>query len=752
MPDYDFKALNDKEFEIFCIDLLSEVEKHRFERFKPGKDLGVDGRYFTNANKEIILQCKHWRNTPVTKLINTLRKYEKPKLDKLAPHRYMLAVSNPLSRSNKKSICKALSPYITSDSDIFGLEDLNDLLQKNPLIEQRHYKLWLSSSNVLKNIINNAIIGRSEFSLKEILQHSKRYAVTQNHINALKMLEECRVMLITGEPGVGKTMLADHLCLHYAASGFSFFKIVDDLKEAEAVFDHESKQIFYFDDFLGRNYLDTLKGNKSNYITQFIRRIKNNKNKRLVLTSRTTILNQGKLLNDTFEHDHLQKNEYRLQINSLNDLDKAQILYNHIWHSDLQKSYIHQLYAQHRYGKIVKHKNFNPRIINYITDTIRLKSDCLPTNYWEYIEGHLENPSQIWENPFSAQLDDFNRAMVILVVFNGGEISENILAQAYHRYLAIDENHHLKGRSDFQTNIQLLAESFLSRTVASKSSITIALLNSSIGDYIFNRYCKDEPTIRLAVMSLQTPQSLATLKNIKNNNLLSKCQTISICNAMIDHFTKNNFENVNAQYVSLLCNIYIECSSDLSTTTEKLNHAVSFVLNNKQSDLGLESFRLIKWAVQQKVVTSRQALKFVACYIEMPLSEDKIKEISAILHATSSTTTQYTKITLALKNKAIALIKNDLFYYINIADTFSQANYRKHNRTVTILKDLIEKKLSELGIRCHKKDLSHILESYDIDYELEKYFQNEADDLYQWFPYNPAAVAFNQIDELFDKD
>ena len=50
MPDYDFKALNDKEFEIFCVDLLSEVEKHRFERFKPGKDLGIDGRYFKERN------------------------------------------------------------------------------------------------------------------------------------------------------------------------------------------------------------------------------------------------------------------------------------------------------------------------------------------------------------------------------------------------------------------------------------------------------------------------------------------------------------------------------------------------------------------------------------------------------------------------------------------------------------------------------------------------------------------------------
>lgn len=45
MSDYDFKPLNDKEFEVLCADLLGEVEGQRFERFKVGKDAGVDGRF-----------------------------------------------------------------------------------------------------------------------------------------------------------------------------------------------------------------------------------------------------------------------------------------------------------------------------------------------------------------------------------------------------------------------------------------------------------------------------------------------------------------------------------------------------------------------------------------------------------------------------------------------------------------------------------------------------------------------------------
>lgn len=301
MSDYDFGTLNDKEFEVFCADLLGEVEGCRLERFKPGKDAGVDGRYFAGDGEEVILQCKHWRNSTVKKLIRELTENERPKLDKLKPHKYLLAISNPLSRSDKKVICRALKPYLVSESDIYGKEDLNDLLKKYSHIEQRHYKLWLHSASVLSNVLNNAILGRSAFSLEEIMKSSALYAVTSNHKRALDQLERLGVVIVTGEPGVGKTTLADHLCLYYVAQGFGYAKVADEIREAESIFDADSKQIFYFDDFLGRNYLEALKGHEGSHVTQFIRRVASNKKKRFVLTSRSTILNQGKLLIDSFE-------------------------------------------------------------------------------------------------------------------------------------------------------------------------------------------------------------------------------------------------------------------------------------------------------------------------------------------------------------------------------------------------------------------------------------------------------------------
>lgn len=252
MNDYDFTKLNDKEFEALTIDLIAKVEGRRIERFKPGKDAGVDGRFFATNNSEVVIQCKHWHKSGLQALLRSLKKTEADKVDKLKPARYLFATSVELSRQNKKTISNIFTPYIKSESDILGKEDLNDLLSEHKDIEEKHYKLWLSSTNVLKIILNAAVIGRSSFKVDEINEFSSKYVRTSEHDRALQMLESLRSIIITGEPGVGKTTLADNLCLNYIIDGYELCFIEESISEAEDLFNKEKKQLFYFDDFLGR--------------------------------------------------------------------------------------------------------------------------------------------------------------------------------------------------------------------------------------------------------------------------------------------------------------------------------------------------------------------------------------------------------------------------------------------------------------------------------------------------------------------
>ncbi|MDD5330509.1 MAG: restriction endonuclease [Sulfuricella sp.] len=747
MSDYDFRPLNDKEFEIFCIDLIGDNEGKRFDRFKPGKDGGVDGRFFASNGTEVVLQCKHWLNTPTKQLINRLIKEERPKLDKLKPGRYILAVSNPLSRADKKALHRAFAPYLLTEDDIFGQENLNDLLKQRPIIERRHYKLWLHTTSVLAHILNNAIFGRSEFSLSEIVESSSRYVITDNHAAALNILQTLGILIITGEPGVGKTTLANHLCLHYVTEGYQYLKIDDDIREAESVFDSNTKQIIYFDDFLGSNYLDALRGHEGS-ITLFMRRVAANRNKRLVLTSRSTILNQGKQLIASLEHQNIQRNEYELRIQSLADFDKAKILYNYIWHSGLSPEYIGELYIDKHYRTIISHRNFNPRLISYITDPSRLTT-CPHNKYWDYIAASLSNPAQVWENPFTAQQDDFGRAIILLVVLNGHPIPENILADTYHRYLGLPENTVLHGRHDYLSNIKLLTGSFLNRLLSPHLPAMINLFNPSIADYVLTRYSGDVNAVKLGMLALKTWHSVLTLRNLKRDGRLSPAAALSICETILANLAHQNFAHTTALYVTSLCMTYIMCGGSINNTA--MQAAVLFILASDSEVASDESFDVIRWAVRERIISPGQAIDFLEASFEDAASEEEIGSMVSLLLTIPESTIGHPTLAKKAKNHIVESLAENLESFIATDSAFSRVDdYGDYDKANDELMKLVEEKFDEFGIPYDSADVFRALEDYDVADGLDSYFKNSFDgDDRTWSA--PAVQEIDEIDDLFER-
>ena len=100
-------------------------------------------------------------------------------------------------------------------------------------VEKRHYKLWLASKAVLERALHNAAVTRSEFKVEQVYEKAKRYVASNAFPTAMKMLDEHRVVIIAGPPGVGKTTLVDLLLYRHLEAGYSPVLIQKTIEQGE---------------------------------------------------------------------------------------------------------------------------------------------------------------------------------------------------------------------------------------------------------------------------------------------------------------------------------------------------------------------------------------------------------------------------------------------------------------------------------------------------------------------------------------
>jgi hypothetical protein len=497
---YDYKTLSPQDFEELTRDLLQAEWKVRLEAFKSGRDQGIDLRYAPHNGGKTIVQCKHYASSSFSLLLSHLRDSELLKVQRLSPQRYVVVTSLPLSTQDKDKIFDVFKPYILTTGDILGADDLSGLLVRHSEVEKANFKLWLTSTAVLDRVLHNAEVCQTEFEIERIREKLSVFVQSAAFLRAKQLLDDQRVLIISGVPGIGKTTLAEMLMFAHLEDGFQPIVLQSNVAEGKKLFHKQNKQIFYYDDFLGQTFLGDQRayvgGNQDAAIVNFMGMVRSTPHSKFILTTREHILQQAFQISERFLHSTLMLHRCILELRDYSFAHRARILYNHLYFSSLPQEHRDVILQDDFFLDIIKHQHFNPRIIEWLSSLTRLGFPGA-NQYKQSINQLLDSPERLWSHAFETQISDEGRSLLLTLYSLGESTSIMDLETAFepiHRGSA-ERYNRSRSAADFRDALQELDGAFLVYRSGRASFI-----NPSIRDFVAGVLCRT-PAIALDLLS-----------------------------------------------------------------------------------------------------------------------------------------------------------------------------------------------------------------------------------------------------------
>jgi GTPase SAR1 family protein len=490
----NYANLNDVEFEYLCQDIMSKKLQVNLRRFATGRDGGID---LTDdpSNHNIIVQVKHYIKTNVNGLIAALRD-EVSKVKKLHPNQYYVCCSQKLSPAKTNEIYTLFSDYMGSAFNVVTLIEIEDFLvaPENIDILRKHYKLWISSTTLLDDIQNNDIFIDCEALLSSIHEDEKYFVQTLAYDHALECLENNQTLCLIGDPGVGKTTTSKMLLLHFTANGYRARYTTDganlsSLKNSLSQ-NPDIKEIVLLDDCFGQAYFN-MKETQGNELLSLVRYVKQSSNKLLILNSRVTIFREAQERTPELIKSKYNK-EYKLQVldmSAMSDIEKAIILYNHLYFNGVDAERFAAIKQKKNYQKIVLHANYNPRIIEFVSNP-RIYADIPPEHYFSFIVKNLNNPNEVWDDEYERKLSIVDRVLLTTLysLTNSTCLIDFVEKCFNERIKKLDSVD--KTVNQFKSSLSRLQNSFV-KIVDKEDRKMLTMSNPSVNDYLGTRLSKN---------------------------------------------------------------------------------------------------------------------------------------------------------------------------------------------------------------------------------------------------------------------
>lgn len=408
MANYNFHNVDAHEFEEICSEVLAIYLGIGMRVFPEGRDRGIDIKR-ASGKEDIVGQCK--RIQKVTGVFQSeFNKIKKIKTCK----KYYLFLACGITAKQRTDIRNVFSDYMDDENYIFDEGDLNSLLEQDEYLTvvKKHFKLWISSEKVFEHFTDKVGSFDSGALINSIQEHRKYYVDTADYYKVLDVLLNKRIVLITGQPGVGKSTISEMALLSFVEK-FGSSRIVysasSDLSQLKnSISDNKDiKELIYIDDFLGDYYLD-LRTNNISTIYKFIDSIRGMKNKYLIINSRILILKEACSRSVKFQKSIDKIDACTVEIKNLSSFQRGKILFNHLYFSDIPDEFKKEIIDDKRYWELINHPNYNPRLIEYISNTHNYQRSKFKT-YYDFVIDSLNKADKIWDDAIKNNLAEVDR-------------------------------------------------------------------------------------------------------------------------------------------------------------------------------------------------------------------------------------------------------------------------------------------------------------------------------------------------------
>ncbi len=450
---FDLHLLGWHSFEQLCRTICRVVFDQTIEAYSLGADGGRDGflgGHFAHGQShgQIILQCKHTTKPGVALADQDLN----PEVPKIRHHvekgecdAYLIMTNYKVSGGTEASIRSSFLDIGVGDVRVLGYEAITELLTDRKELRASVPRIY--GLGDLSEILDERAYGQAELILAMMHDDLARLVPVATHESALIALRKHRFVLLLGRPGSGKTCISASLALGAVDLNEARAIKLKRLGELETHWNpHDSKQLFWIDDAFGATQFDHASAEEWNRNLQAIEAIRLGGGQ-ILMTSRDYVFEAARPSLKRGSTPLSEETEVVIEVEGFTNLEKQQILYNHLRLGKQPQSFLDQLV---------------PADLEAVCD----RPDFLPE-----IARRLGNPtftSHMRYGPNEYQLNDFfarPREFLLEVLVNLDSASRGAIGLIYQRGGVLD--------SPYVSTVE--DADFLARIGTNASAVTKAL-------------------------------------------------------------------------------------------------------------------------------------------------------------------------------------------------------------------------------------------------------------------------------------